>query len=202
MTNKLQELTDRLYNEGLSKGKQEGERLLEDARTQAAQIVSDARNEAAAIISEAEKNAAAIKSKADSDVRIACGQCLQALRNDIQNLLTGEISSTGVSESLSNENFLKEIIEAVARNFSCQESRDISLVLPESLRERLLPWVQGELSKALGKGVKANFSKKIAGGFTIGPSDGSWFIDLTEESFKSLIAEYLRPVTKKLLFGE
>ena len=35
MQNKLQELTDKLYNEGLSKGKQEGEELLAKAKAQA-----------------------------------------------------------------------------------------------------------------------------------------------------------------------
>ena len=34
MQNKLQELTDKLYNEGLSKGKQEGEELLAKAKAQ------------------------------------------------------------------------------------------------------------------------------------------------------------------------
>ena len=34
MQNKLQELTDKLYNEGLSKGKQEGEELLAKAKVQ------------------------------------------------------------------------------------------------------------------------------------------------------------------------
>ena len=32
MQNKLQELTDKLYNEGLSKGKQEGEAILNEAK--------------------------------------------------------------------------------------------------------------------------------------------------------------------------
>ena len=44
--------------------------------------------------------------------------------------------------------------------------------------------------------------RKIAGGFNIGPKDGSYFISMTDESFKNLICEYLRPATRKLLFGE
>ncbi len=51
-------------------------------------------------------------------------------------------------------------------------------------------------------GVIAKFSKKVAGGFTIGPKDGSYFISLTDETFKSLIGDYLRPATRKILFGE
>ena len=44
-------------------------------------------------------------------------------------------------------------------------------------------------------------SKKVAGGFQIGPKDEGWFVSFTEETFNQLISEYLRPATKKLLFG-
>ena len=46
MSNKLQELTDRLYNEGLSKGKEEGEILLFKARKEADEIIANARKQA------------------------------------------------------------------------------------------------------------------------------------------------------------
>ena len=39
MQNKLQELTDRLYAEGLSKGKQDGEEVLKKAKAEAEDIV-------------------------------------------------------------------------------------------------------------------------------------------------------------------
>ena len=75
------------------------------------------------------------------------------------------------------------------------------MVLPEKLKKDLEPFVAGELPKAVGKEVKVSFSKKVAGGLTIGPADGSYFVSLTDETFSSLIGEYLRPATKKLLFG-
>ena len=96
----------------------------------------------------------------------------------------------------------KEIIKEVARNFSAAQTKDLSLVLPESLRAGLEPFVKNELSNLLGKGVQAEFSKKVAGGFRIGPGDGSYFISMTDETFKALIAEYLRPTARKLLFEE
>ena len=40
MQNKLQELTDKLYNEGLSKGKSEGEAILANAKAQAEEIIA------------------------------------------------------------------------------------------------------------------------------------------------------------------
>ena len=53
MNNRLQELTDKLYNEGLSKGKAEGEALLAQAKEKAAAIVEEARKEAEAIVGKA-----------------------------------------------------------------------------------------------------------------------------------------------------
>ena len=41
MQNKLQELTDKLYNEGLSKGKQEAELLRANAKKEAEKIIME-----------------------------------------------------------------------------------------------------------------------------------------------------------------
>jgi len=106
-----------------------------------------------------------------------------------------------VDKALSNEDYIKGIITAIAQRFSADEPADVALVLPESLKAGLEPFVKNELGKLLGKGVDATFSKKVAGGFKIGPKDGGYFVSLTDDTFKELIGSYLRPSTKKLLFG-
>lgn len=202
MQNKLQELTDKLYNDGLAKGKEEGDKYLAQARQEAEKIVEEAKAKAAQIVSKAEKDAADLAGKAKSDIRMASEQALQATRKDIENILTDSIVKEGTAKALADADLLKEIILAVAKNFSAQESADLEVVLPESLKKELEPWVSASLAKNLKGGVKASFSKKVAGGFTIGPADGGWFVSLTDETFVALIGEYLRPITKKLLFGE
>lgn len=201
MSNKLQELTEKLYNEGLSKGKEEGEQLLARARSEAEGIVAAARKQADDIVAAANKQADDLRDKTASDIKMASTQCLQATKKDIENLLVNAISADSVSKSLSDPDFLKKIITTVAERFSTSESADLALVLPASLQQELEPWVAGALAKTLGSAPKAQFSKKVAGGFSIGPKDGSWFVSLTDETFRELIAEYLRPVTRKLLFG-
>ncbi len=201
MQNKLQELTDKLYSEGLSKGKQEGEQIVAKANAQAEEIVSKAKEEAAAILKAAEKEAAELKMKTSSDVRMAATQSIEATRQDIENLVITKISSDAVKNAMTSADFVKEVILAVAKNFNAQEAVDLEVVLPESLKKGLEPFIQKELKAALGSEVKAEFSKKIAGGFTIGPKNGGYFISFTDETFKSLLSEYLRPATKKILFG-
>ena len=198
---KLQELTQKLYEEGLSKGKEEGEAILAKAQAEAEKLLAQAREEADAIVEKAKKEAQDYRSKIEGDVKMAATQALQATRADIEQLIVAQAIDKPVATALSSEEFLKGIITAVAQRFSAQESQDLALVLPENLRKGLEPFVQNELAKTVGKGVEAAFSKKIAGGFKIGPKDGSYFISLTDESFRSLIGEYLRPATKKILFG-
>ena len=133
---------------------------------------------------------------------MASSQALQATKKDIEDLLLSGTINEGVGKELADTKILEQIILNVAKNFSAQESTDISLILPLSVKEKVQPWLESELKKALGKEVKAEFSKKISGGFTIGPADGRYFISLTDETFSELICEYLRPLTKKILFGE
>ena len=201
MQNKLQELTEKLYAEGLSKGKQEGEEILAKAKVQAEEIVAKAHAEAAAIVAAAKKDAEDLKTKVESDVKMAASQSVAATKKDIETLVVAKMTEAEVKNALTSADFVKEVVLAVAKGFNTEESVDLKVVLPEALKKDLDGFVAKELANALKGNVEASFSKKIAGGFTIGPKDGGYFISFTDETFNALISEYLRPATKKLLFG-
>lgn len=132
---------------------------------------------------------------------MAAAQSMAATKQDIERLVVMKMTDKEVGSALSSADFMKEIISSVAKNFNAGEPADLELMLPESLKKELEPFVRKELSAILGSKVNATFSKKINGGFTIGPADGGYFISLTDETFRELISGYLRPATKKLLFG-
>lgn len=201
MHNKLQELTDKLYNEGLSKGKQEGEEILAKAKVQAEEIIAKAKAEAEAIKAAANKEAEDLKTKVQSDLKMAAGQSIAATKKDIETLVVTKMTAEPTAAALTSAEFVKEVILAVAKSFNTEEPVDLEVVLPEKLKKDLEPFVAGELAKALKGNVEATFTKKVAGGFTIGPKDGGYFISFTDETFNALISEYLRPATKKILFG-
>ena len=201
MQNKLQELTEKLYAEGLSKGQQEGEEILAKAKVQAEEIVAKAHAEAAAIVAAAKKDAEDLKTKVESDVKMAASQSVAATKKDIETLVVAKMTEAEVKNALTSADFVKEVVLAVAKGFNTEESVDLEVVLPEALKKDLEGFVAKELANALKGNVEASFSKKIAGGFTIGPKDGGYFISFTDETFNALISEYLRPATKKILFG-
>lgn len=204
MQNKLQELTDKLYNEGLSKGRQEGESILNDARTKAESIIAQAKEEAAKIISAAEKEAEDLRIRTEGDLKLAATQSISATKQEIESLILSKLTDKEVKSSLSNPDFVREIITVVAKSFNAgnEDPADLEAVLPESLRKEVEPFLKKELATILGTKLEVSFSKKINGGFTIGPKDGGYFISFTDETFKDLISGYLRPATKKILFGE
>ena len=204
MQNKLQELTDKLYNEGLSKGKQEGEAIVKEATSQADRILNDAKAEAARILAEAQKQAGELQAKVSGDLKLAASQSIAATKQDIEHLLVGKVADAGITGALTSGDFVKQVIMTVAKAFNPDnaEPADLSVILPETMKKELEPFLRKELAGILNGKVEASFSKKVSGGFTIGPKDGGWFVSFTDETFRELISSYLRPATKKILFGE
>ena len=114
MQNKLQELTDKLYAEGLSKGKQEGEEILAKAKVQAEEIVAKAHAEAAAIVAAAKKDAEDLKTKVAGDVKMAASQSVAATKKDIETLVVAKMTEAEVKNALTSADFVIEVILAVA----------------------------------------------------------------------------------------
>ena len=143
-----------------------------------------------------------MKKKVEGDLKMAANQAIQATKKDIENIIVTGLCDENISKTLSSADFVKDILKAVAEKFNAEQALDLNVILPDSLKNSLEPFVKNELSKTLKGSIKAEFSKKISGGFNIGPKDGSYFVSFTDETFKELISSYLRPTTKKLLFGE
>ena len=92
MENKIQELTDKIYREGVEKGNEEAQRLVSNAREEAAKILEEARKEADAIVAAARKSAAETAENTQSEIKLFAGQAVNALKTEItssMNLFNG-----------------------------------------------------------------------------------------------------------------
>ena len=196
MQDKLQELTDRLYNEGLSKGKQDGEELLQKAQIEADGIIAQAKAEAERIIAQANKEAEELKTKVTADVKMAATQSIAVTKQEIEKMVVTNAATEGVKANMSNSAFVKELITNVVKAFNPANASpvDLSLILPESLKAEVEPFVKNEIAKQFKGEVKVDYSKKMNGGFKVAPKDGGYVLQFTDD-------DYLRPATKKILFG-
>ena len=202
MQNKLQELTDKLYNEGLAKGKQEAEQLKANAKNEAAQIIAQAKEEAQQILAKAQSEAAELKAKSENDVKMASQQAFTAIKKQIEEVITAK-SLAPVKEAVSQTEFLKEIIKAIVAAFNPENTDSVALdlILPLDKKAELDSFAQETLNKICSAGVDIQFSKGVQGGFKIAPKGEGYMLSFTDKDFENIIAEYLRPKTKSLLFG-
>ena len=202
MQNKLQELTDKLYNEGLSKGKQEAEQMMANAKNEAAQIIAQAKEQAQEILAKAQNEAAEIKSKTENDVKMASLQAFTAVKQQIESVITAKTLAPAKSAVAETE-FLKEIVKAIVTAFNPQNSDSVALdiILPAEKQTELEQFAKEQLSKICSAGVDVQFSKGVQGGFKIAPKGEGYMLSFTDKDFENIIAEYLRPKTKELLFG-
>lgn len=198
MDNKLQELTDRLYQQGLSKGKAEGEEILAKAKAEAEAILREANEKAEKIVKDAEAAAADRALKVENEIRLAAGQALSTTKNAITEVVITKIAKEPAAKVLSSADFVKEVIKAVAANSS---NEDLEVILPENLKASLADFVGKELNTLFQGGVEASFSKRLQGGFKIGPKNGGYYLDFSDAAFQELISSYIRPTTKELIFG-
>ena len=204
MQNKLQELTDKLYNEGLSKGKQEAEEMVAKAKKGAAAILADARAESDKIVSAAQKDALDIKQKMETEIKMAFRQTITTLKNQIENTLISNSINKPVTAVADNTSFLKELIMSAISAFNPKGSDmvSLSLLLPENKRIELESFFKSEATKQIKDSVEIKFDNKIQNGFKIGPAKEGYHISFTDKDLQHLFSEFLKPKTREFLFNE
>src|SRR4030042_2198339 len=117
MQNKLQELTEKIYQEGISKGNTEAEAIISNARKEADNIISGAKKEADEILKEARKKSEEILSNGKAELKLSSKQAINALKQQITDLINGEIIHSSVSSAFDDLQFIQRIIEQAVKNW-------------------------------------------------------------------------------------
>jgi len=202
MENKLQELTQKLYNEGVEKANAEAEKILAEAKSEADKIKQEAEKDAKKIIESAEKKSAEIKKNVDAELNLAAKQTVRATKQRITDMIVSKVIEEPVQKSFDDEKFVKQIIETVVKNWNPQENEtiDLSVLLPVDLEKEFSKYFTAKSGKELNAKLELSFSDSIKGGFKVGPADGSYKISFSEEDFENFFKSYLRPKTIEMLY--
>lgn len=156
MENKLQQLTQKLYDEGLEKGRAEAERLVAEAKTQAAAIVEEARNQAAGIVKQAEAKAEDVAKNTLTEISLAGKQAVSKIKAELSGAIVARSISEGVKQSVADPAFLKEMLLAVARNWNGADAGKVELraLLPEAQRKEFDAAFAASVKELLAAGMR------------------------------------------------
>ncbi|MBR4837286.1 MAG: hypothetical protein IK004_02460 [Bacteroidales bacterium] len=203
MDNKLDILTKKIYEQGVEKANHDAVEIVENAKKEAEKILDDAKAEAERIVNQANKEAEELKTKVNADVKMAATQSIAVTKQEIEKMVVTSAAEQGVKTNLSSADFVKELVKDIVKAFNPDNASPVALdlILPEAMKAEVEPFVKNEIGKMFKSEVNVSFNKKLGGGFKVAPKDGGYVIQFTDDEFMQLIANYLRPATKKILFG-
>ncbi|MDO4949060.1 MAG: hypothetical protein Q4E55_02670 [Bacteroidales bacterium] len=196
MENKIQELANKIYHEGVEKGNAEAQNIVKAAQEEAGQIVAEAQKKADAIVAAANKKAEETASNTKAEMRMFAQQAVNALKSEITNLLVNESVTKAVAGMTADKGFLNKFMLTMAQKWSATEPVEIAAKDAEGLKAFFAQQVADLFAQNIAI-TQVNGKKTL---FSIGPADGSYKINFGEEEFKNYFKEFLRPQLVEMLF--
>jgi V/A-type H+-transporting ATPase subunit E len=198
MDTKIQELTDKIYREGVEKGQEEANRIISEANQEKQTIVNEAEEEAKRIISAAKKQAAELEKNTKAELKLYAAQAVEALKSEVANLVAGKIASSNVAAAAFDKEYMRKVILAIASEWAENET----LTIRTSGGEELGQYFAANAKDLLNKGVAIEKTAGKDTSFTIVPADGSYKVVFGEDEFVSFFKDFLRPQLVELLFRD
>lgn len=196
MGNNIQELTDKIYREGVEKGNAEAQRLVSEAQQEAQKLIADAQKEAESIIANARKSADELTENTKSELKLFAKQAVNALKTEVANLLTNQTITDAVKGFTADKEFLNRFILSLAVQWAEKEDIVISVADAETLKK----YFSTNAKALLDKGVRIEEVNGVKSLFSISPADGSYKVTFGEEEFENYFKEFLRPQLVEMLF--
>lgn len=193
---KIQELTEKIYREGVEKGQAEADRIIQEAKEQAAQIIAEAKKKAAEIEAAGKKTVAELETNTKNELKLYTAQSLSALKSEIANVLTSSTISLAVDKLVSDKDFLCKFTVALAGKWVENEP----IVIESADADALKAYFVKEAKAVLDKGVSIEKVNGRNALFTIQPEDGSYKVSFGKEEFEDYFKSFLRPQLVQMLF--
>ncbi|MCC8089493.1 MAG: hypothetical protein LIO79_09590 [Rikenellaceae bacterium] len=201
MDNKLQRLTQKLYEEGLSKGRTEAEELVANAKKEAEAIIKKAKEDAETLKRNAEKESVDLKRNTKTEISLASKQMIGIIKQQIERLVIADKISPAVKDAVGDKSFVKEVIIALAKNWNENEGNKLDIVLPADTDAAFEKELSKEVGATLGQGFEITLDKGVKSGFRVAPKDGGYYISFSDADFDALFKEFVRPKVAELIFG-
>ena len=193
---KIQELTSKLYEEGVKKGNAEADKIIAEAEKKEKQILDDAQSKAQQIIDAAKKKSTEVSNNAESELKLYASQALEALKTEVTNIITEKLASSSVKAAVDDKEFMQKLITSLMQNWAEKQTMVVSV----ENKDELESYIKANAKSLLDNKLKIESVNGIKTGFIIGPEDGTYKVNFGEEEFVEFFKEFLRPQIQQLLF--
>lgn len=193
---KLEELTNKIYAEGVEKGNAEAKEIVAKAEEQAAQIVAEAKKQAEQCVQAAQQKAAELDKNTRSELKMFAEQSVNALRTEVTNLLTDRLATDSVKAATADKAFMQQVILKMVEGMVKYGKVTVEAQDAKALQA----YFESNAKGLLAKGVKIEEVKGIKTDFQIIPEKGGYKLAFGEQEFVAYFKEFLRPQLIEMLF--
>ena len=213
----VQELINRLRDEGVKAGQEKSDQVLREAQEQASRIVAQAKAEAEEILSKARSEIETERAAANDSLRVAIRDTELKMEAELKADFAAHVKRL-VSVELSDREFLRQIVLAIAGmaagDKAC-EGQPVEVLLPQDLfetderetrltekgQDRMRHLVLGISGDMLREGVDLKPSEDISGGIRIRLVGEDLEIDLSDQAISDLLLQNLLPRYQAIVTG-
>ncbi len=213
----VQELINRLRDEGVREGQREAERILKEARRQTEKMVAEAKAEVEEIRRRSQEEIEAERLAAHEAIRLAFRDTKLQLESDIQATFAAQVRRL-VSMEMQDRDFLRQliltIVERVSTTAGKGEAPEIQLSsclfttgtngeeeLTEKGREQLHHFILGLSSEMLREGIQLQSPGDMECGVRVRLAGEELDIDLSGKAITELLLKYLIPRFRAIVQG-
>jgi len=204
MQTKLQELTEKIYQEGVEKAQVEADKILKEANLQAGEIIARAKKEAETLLSEADKESNTIRKNSINELQLAGRQLVSDIKMKVVELVEYQSLAPQTKAAFNDKEFVKDLVVTTLKNWNPKsaDAVDLEILLPAVKQKEFESYIKEQVASVFGKGVEISWSERMGSGFKVGPKDGGYMISFTGDDFENFFQTYLRPRLVELLFGQ
>ena len=198
MDSKIQELTEKIYREGVEKGNEEAGRIVADAKEKEASMLREARTEADAIVEQTRREADELRKNTEAELRMYAAQAVEALKTEVADLVTDRVVRKEVKAATGDADFMRQMMLEIAREWA----KNGEMTIQTSDADKLSAYFKAKAAELLKAGVRIEEVKGHKTSSAIAPADGSFKVQFGEAEFVEYFKEFLRPQLIEMLFSK
>lgn len=200
----VQELLERIRNEGIESAKQRADEILQKAQADAAEIIASAQKKAEDAEAESARRIESLESASKESLLQASRDAMIALKQSVQKFLEACLNTD--ANAAFDEKLAEQMIPEILRLLSQNQSGDMEVLLSEGLSKKLDGALAARLSKEIAKGVTFRPYPAVDAGFRVAWAGSSAQFDFSAESIaqilsarvNSILGEYLKEASGSL----
>lgn len=199
MDNKIQQLAEKIYQEGISKANKETEKIIAQAESQSKRLVEEANAEAEKIIAKAQEEAAQLRKQSEADVKNMVLNAEELLQTKITKMVNSSAVNQAVDEVFKDPKTLYNIVLEMARQMFDTDSQGVEIATSDA--KALEEFFRAEAKEVLDQGVKIREVSGKPANFDLSPEGADYKINVSKEAFSEYFREFMRPRMRTILFG-